>query len=340
MDTLRAPSRIYIDVTNACVLQCLHCCSESGSACEQELTSGEIVDLIDQTVSLEVRNLVISGGEPMLRPDLLPIIDYARTKSLNVTLLTSGVLIDRRAADEFARLKVRVKISLDGITAATHELLRGRGSFEKALQGLLLLREAGVEERAVHFTVHRKNIAELPGLGDFLPPLGIRNIVVGTIKPSGRARANEALLIAPSMAPYVRSRILEIWGHRSLTFQNFTDKEWEGFGCPAVCNKFGITASGRSTTCVFFGSELLGASIRDHTLKELWAAYQGQRTMFVPSRQCSDCPDLAHSGGGCRARAFYYHGDWNSPDPFCCALRERRAVVAPWRHLVESGFPD
>jgi AdoMet-dependent heme synthase len=336
----RPPSRIYVDVTNACPLRCLHCCSLSGDSYENELTLVEIKDIIDQTREMSVKSLVISGGEPMLRSDLFDILEYGRAKGLGITLLTSGILIDRIAADAFARLGIRVKISVDGVSAKTHDYLRGRGSFDKMVRALTFIKEAGVENRSVHFTIHARNAGEILGLAEFLPDSGIRNVVMGTIKPSGRAKDHAGLLIPPVMYPYIKQKINELSRIGTVTIQSFVERDWEGFGCPATCNKFGLTATGRATTCVFFESEFLGGSIRQSTLRELWEEYRARDSMFVPNSQCRECPGLPASGGGCRARALYFHGSINERDPYCCALYEKKLFVDDYRYLFEGALRE
>ena len=321
------PARVYLDVTNACNLRCRHCCTSSGVPREDELTLGEIERVIDESVSMRVRFLVISGGEPMLRPELPTVLAYARDRGLGVTLLTNGLLIDRAAALMLSKLKIRVKISLDGAVRETHELLRGTGTFDPTLAALSLLRSAGAEGLAVHFTVNRLNAAELLMLPGVLSSIGVRNLVIGVIKPSGRARENAALLVSPSMVPYLRMQIDAVASSSEIALQGFSDQNTGGFGCPAVCSKFGVTATGRVTTCAFFGDALLGESVREFSLPALWERQKARDTIFAANEQCAKCPDLAATRGGCRARAMHYHGDLNAPDPYCCARREHRLTL-------------
>ncbi len=334
----RQPSRVYIDVTSACPLRCFHCCTDSGASRVDELCLVEIKGLIDQVHGMGVEKLVLSGGEPLLRTDLFEMLAYARKKSLNVTLLTNGLLIDEPAARFLAELKIRVKISVDGVTAQTHDFLRGSGMFERTLRVLSLLQSAGVQRLCLHFTVHRKNCSELPGLPGLLASIGVRNLVIGVIKPSGRAAANESLLIPPSMVPYVRQKMEAVAASDAITLENFTDRGWEGFGCPAICNKLGITATGQVTTCVFFGRKLLGGNIREHSLATLWKQHLVRGNVFMANEQCARCPNLPTSGGGCRARALYYHGDVNAPDPYCCALYEKKLFLEKQRTLLETAL--
>jgi radical SAM protein with 4Fe4S-binding SPASM domain len=160
-----------------------------------------------------------------------------------------------------------------------------------------------------------------------LASIKVRNLVIGVIKPSGRAAANQSLLITPPMVPYVRRKMETVAASEAIIFENFTDRGWQGFGCPATCNKLGITATGRLTTCVFFGGELLEGSIREHSLASLWREHLARADMFVANQQCARCPNLSASGGGCRARALYYNGDVNSTDPYCCALYKKKLFL-------------
>lgn len=336
MKELRKPARVYLDVTAACQLRCRHCCTSSTHPLKDELSFEEIQGIIEQVKTLGVSNLVISGGEPLLRPELYEILAKARHLDLNVTLLTNGLLIDEMWARRLAELSIRVKISLDGVSAATHDYLRGQGTFAQTLQVLRLLLSEGADT-AVHYTVHRRNFLELDELPSLLSHLGVQNLVIGTIKPAGRAVINAELLIPPRMVPFVHARVNTIKKRAGLRIMEFADRGWGQFGCPATCNKLGITANGRLTTCAFFGPELLGGSVREHTLKELWQAHLERRDLFLINEKCRTCPALSRCAGGCRARALYYHGDINAPDPYACALYEKKIFIDRHRRrLLEA----
>ena len=317
------PSRIYIDITNQCQLRCLHCYASSGAKRDGELTLAEIKNLIDQVCEMRVKNVSFSGGEPLMRAELPEILEYARKKDLNTALLTNGLLINEEWAKLFAKLNIRVKMSLDGATAKTHDYLRGKGSFEKLKKAISHLRQAKVDDIALHFTIHRKNVKEILLLPELLHQLGVRNLVVGTIKPSGRAAINSELLLPPAMMPYIQQKVSLLSLSEYVNIQQFSEKGWDGFGCPATCNKLGITATGNATVCVFLGPDFIGNSIRDYSLAELWEQHLAQEDFFVANDKCAKCPIVSDTGGGCRARALYYHQDVNATDPHCCALYEQ-----------------
>lgn len=330
----KKPSRVYLDVTNACQLRCRHCCTDSGVPFEDELALGELIDVIDQVYGMGISNLVISGGEPLLRPDLCAIIERACGLGLEVTLLTNGLLIDEQWAGRLVELGVRVKISLDGATARTHDLLRGEGTFVQTCEVLRRLLLAGASDLTVHYTVHRKSFLELAALPDLLCRLEVPNLVIGTIKPSGRAQINADLLIPPSMVPYVHQKVNAIKRRAGISVLQFSDRGWGEFGCPASCNKLGITASGRLTTCAFFGESLLGGSVRESSLEELWRDHLERSDIFVANKTCARCAALEACGGGCRARALYYYGDLNATDPYCCALFEKQLFLQRHRDVL------
>lgn len=316
----RLPNRIYFDLTNTCNLHCLHCSVDAGSEKTGLLQIGELYDLLEQTRTMGVNKVVFSGGEPLLRTGAFDVFDRAIELDLEVTVLTNGTLIDESAASFFREKEITVKISLDGAAAPTHDYLRGRGAFGHLMKVFERLMIVPPERKAVHYTLHRHNLGELDDLPPLLEKIGIPNLVLGTVKPSGRASVNKDLLIPPVMIPYVRRKIELIERDPRVHIRRFNSKGWEGFGCPAVCDKFGIGADGRATTCVFLGEEYLGGSVRDTPLLQLWRNYLAGGNIFIPNPVCAECPALEATGGGCRARALYFNGDINAPDPYCCAV--------------------
>ncbi len=300
------------------------------------MSDKEIFSLIEQASDMGITKLVFSGGEPLIRPGIRGFLKYTVEKDLKVTLLTNGLLIDDATAYFLKDLGVRVKISLDGTSAVTHDYLRGKGSYLKTLEVLRKLSLMGLPDLTVHYTVNRLNLAELADLPALLTELGVPNMVIGTIKPSGRARINKELLIPPSMVAYVNQKASAIVNTGNIPVVQFTDRGWGEFGCPAVCNKMGITAGGRFGTCVFFSGDMLKGSIRESSLIELWESYINGPPDFTINEICSTCSDLERCAGGCRARAIYYQGDKNAPDPYACALHEKKVFINSHRKLLKA----
>jgi radical SAM protein with 4Fe4S-binding SPASM domain len=322
--TDRIPNRLYLDVTTSCNQRCLHCSIEAGTEKPDRLSIDELCDLLNQAEAMGIRKTVFSGGEPLSRRGIFQVFAHARDLGMDVTILSNGSLIDESMVRFFRDRQIHIKVSIDGARSATHDYLRGDGAFERLLQVFELLRQIPEEGKSVHYTLHRKNIGELSEVPEVLAAHGISNLMIGTIKPSGRAALNRELLIPPEMIPYVRRLIKRVATDRRITLNQFTSKGWEGFGCPAVCDKFGIAADGRATTCVFLGEDFAGKSVRETSLRQLWEDYINAGEPFEANSQCADCQWLPATGGGCRARALYFAGNINAPDPYCCAMKTYR----------------
>ena len=334
MAALHVPTRLYIDVTDACRLRCRHCCSSSGCASDDEMSDGEIFRVMDEAHRMGITGLILSGGEPLLRPGTPAFLEHAAGLGFHITLLTNGLLIDEAMGRFLARLGIRVKISLDGATAGTHEGLRGPGTFSRTLEVLRMLAALPSPGLTVHYTVNRRNIRELPDLPDLLSDIGVPNMVIGTIKPSGRAAVNRDLLITPAMIPYVNRLVTRVVESGDIPVVRFTDRGWGEFGCPAVCSKIGITARGYLTTCAFFGEDRLGGNIRESGLDDLWNRHRSGDNGFEINRQCASCSHLGTCAGGCRARAAWYSGDTNAPDPYACSLHQKADFIREHSGLI------
>lgn len=127
----RKPLNVMLSVTNRCQANCLYCRFPQRS--QEELSTFQIFDLIDQMVQVGTQRLGLWGGEPLLRDDIGQIIDYASGKGLYVTLDSNGFLIPEKI--ESLKNLGHIVIALDGDRMA-HEANRGKGSFAKAMEGV------------------------------------------------------------------------------------------------------------------------------------------------------------------------------------------------------------
>jgi len=162
-----SPRLVFWETTAGCNLRCIHCrrITVADQLTPHDLTTAEAFGLIDQLVQAGSPVLVLSGGEPLMRPDILTIARYASQAGLPVALATNGTMIDSvlAAAIRDSGIK-RVSISFDGADAATHDWFRGLpGSFEAARGGFEALRAAGLPVQ-INATIARHNQAQLDGI--------------------------------------------------------------------------------------------------------------------------------------------------------------------------------
>lgn len=162
--TYPPPRLIFWETTAGCNLECIHCrrITVANQLLPQDLTTAEALAMIDQIAAMGSPIFVLSGGEPLFRPDIFDIARHAADAGLIVALATNGTLI---TADVARRIKEsgirRVSISFDGADAPTHDIFRGPGAFKKALTGIFHLREIDIPYQ-INTTVAKHNVHQMP----------------------------------------------------------------------------------------------------------------------------------------------------------------------------------
>jgi len=191
---------IYLHVTLACQSRCAHCYASAGTPLPDELSAGEIARFWADAVAVHPERLIVTGGEPLLRPDLFDLLQSLRDadprRTMRRCLNTNGRLVTRDVAARLADLVDEVRVSVDG-TADVHDSLRGEGSFELALRALAHLRAAGVAMRAV-ITASKSGLAGLDHLLLFLRDRGVATIQVNPLKRVGRGAEHAAEVVDPA----------------------------------------------------------------------------------------------------------------------------------------------
>ncbi len=142
----RPPIFVDIAATHRCQCRCVHCSAAAHADGGQELTTAEIRALLDQAASMGVLQVTFTGGEPLLRADMLELIRYAVRLGLLVRLNSNGLLLTRRRIHELKRAGlVLCGVSLDHPRPGDHDRLRGMpGLYERAIRGMRLLHDAGI----------------------------------------------------------------------------------------------------------------------------------------------------------------------------------------------------
>lgn len=184
------------EVTQACDLACVHCrASAQPDRHPMELSTEEGKGLIDQIAALDVPVFVLTGGDPIKRPDLFELIGHARAKGVRVSLTPSATPLLTR--DVIVRLKeaglARLAVSLDGADAESHDAFRGMsGSFERTLNALRWANEIGLPTQ-VNTTFSRRNIGQIDAIVALMESLKITLWSVFFLVPTGRGKLNDLL---------------------------------------------------------------------------------------------------------------------------------------------------
>ncbi|MBI2911641.1 MAG: radical SAM protein, partial [Chloroflexi bacterium] len=189
-----APFTLAWEITRACALQCRHCRATAQRRRDaRELTTEEGFRLIDQVADMGTVVLVVTGGDPLMRPDVYELIGYGAARGLRVAFSPSATGLAnadalRRAREAGVHM---VHVSLDGATAATHDgFRRVHGSYGRTMRMLDDLRELGVPLQ-VGTTVSRSSWRELPAIAALVAAAGARVWSVFFLVPTGRALAED-----------------------------------------------------------------------------------------------------------------------------------------------------
>ncbi len=175
------------NMTRRCNLKCIHCYSNSADInYPDELTTEEGKKLIDDLAQFGSPVILFSGGEPLLRPDLIELAQYATDRGMRAVISTNGTLITKEIAARLKKIGLSyVGVSLDGLEK-THDRFRGKkGAFAAALDGLRNCREAGVKV-GIRFTVNKHNLSDVPAMFDLLRKEKIERMCFYHLVYSGR----------------------------------------------------------------------------------------------------------------------------------------------------------
>jgi len=345
---LRQPKTLTMAITGACNLRCSHCWVEAGDPVSAPHVPGRtVMRLIGEFAALGGEVVRLTGGEPLCHPDWLELLRFARNAGFGtVWLQTNGMLFDDASVAALRELDfpgLRLQVSFDGATAATHDLVRGAGAFASLMQGMRrLVREGLGPQISIFFSEMRHNFEELPALLKLAEHLGVSSVTAGTLLLCGRAAA-ESLVAAPEPAQYLQ--LLERYD-ADPEFRRLYQKlgrvaalEWRcgdtprGESCTFVENPY-LNAQGRLYPCVLCHADPYSVmDLFEKSLDEafaegapLWAKLlKVSDTRKDEIARCQACSERLTCGGGCLGRAWGSFGDILAADDRC----ELRRAVRP-----------
>lgn len=334
---LSAPRIVTWEISYLCNLRCPHCFTESGSAKNDELDTRSALSLVDKLAEAKVLRLLISGGEPFLRPDILTILRRIAKTNMRLDIATNGVELPEKILKGMRHLPVfHVHVSIDGI-GKSHDRFRGhQGAFDAACKNIGRLQKEGIAV-SLSTTVTRQNLKELDRIIDLALDLGCGGFFANAMLPVGRGRKNAGQFQLDTDG---YRRLYQTLVDRGNTLQDRLDistdmcfpflfsppppnsKSTGHMGCSVGQDTLCIGAEGTVYPCHFLHDFPLG-NLMDTDLKSLWKKSRvlqslrdmQKQDMSGKCRLCAYAPDLCN--GGCRAAAYLVHGDLKATDPTC-----------------------
>lgn len=349
--------------TRTCNLKCRHCyMSSDAKKYQNELTTAEAKQFIDDLADFNVPVLLFSGGEPLIRPDFFELADYAAKKGVRPTLSTNGTLITSEVARKIKDIGVGyVGISLDGLREVNDKFRGKAGAFEAAMNGIKNC--VAVDQRVgLRFTINHHNIQELENIFDFIEEENINRVCFYHLVYSGRGNQmmDEDVTAEESRRAMDiiirRTRDFEERGLKKeiLTVDNHCDGVYmylkalqEGKDELAQQIKKYIAMNGGNRSGMAFAEvDPLGyvhpdqftqhhtfGNVRERKFGDIWQDITNPIMAGLKDRKpllkgrCSKCKFLDNCNGNFRTRAEARTGDFWESDPSCYLTDEEIGIT-------------
>ena len=348
------------NITRRCNLKCVHCYAHAQDrSFDNELSTRQGLELIDDLARFGVPVILFSGGEPLVRKDLPELADYAVKKGMRAVISTNGTLISSKMARTLKDIGLSyVGISLDGMESINDRFRGVRGAFKSALAGIENCQAAGIKV-GLRFTVNKFNVNEIPRIFDLLEDMNIPRVCFYHLVYAGRGselvkddlshdetrqavdliidrtrqlhekgKPKEVLTVDNHAdGPYLYLRLLKENPERAkevldLLKMNEGNNSGRGIGC--------VSWDGQVYADQFWRHYSFG-NVKDRPFSKIWTDTSEPLMMrlkdkkkFVKGR-CATCHWLDICGGNFRVRAEAVSGDVWAPDPACYLTDEEIA---------------
>jgi heme b synthase len=331
------------EVTRNCNLSCVHCrAAATKGPYLNELDTDACLALLDQISETGKPVVILTGGEPLMRPDIFEIARYGNQQGLRMVMAPNGTLITEAAAREMAESGIqRISISLDGATRESHDRFRQvDGAFDGAIRGMALAKGAGVEFQ-INTTITQQNLAEVPRIQELAIELGAVAHHIFLLVPTGRGkyivdqeisaeqyeetlnwfydqREKTPLQLKATCAPHyyriLRERARE--EGKSVTFKTH-GLDAVTRGCLGGVGFCFISHTGIVQPCGFL--DVPCGNVTQVPFSTIWndsEVFKSLRDYNNLKGKCGKC-EYRKVCGGCRARAYEATGDYLAEEPLC-----------------------
>lgn len=324
----RKPFKFFIELTYNCNLRCKHCYRGEDvrdlSWNKIFLKKERIFSLLDEIEDVGGIEIIFTGGEPFLHPDIFEILEYASDKNLIVTILSNGnFLTDINVVKRLKKYEIfDIRISLYGLQDSHDAMTTVNGSFEKSMQALKNIHEVlGIGTGAI--VVTRENYAECEELMSQLIKQGINIAVNSSITPTAKGNKNPLEL-----------RI------SNNQYKNLVEKfklPLSGTTCTAGISRFRINPIGEVTPCELIPKYSLG-NIYTYNLKEILDGKErtdfiGMYENLLKNHVCNKC-EYRRECNFCPALFLQENGSFDLPSAYLCQITERKHEILKKRGMI------
>jgi heme b synthase len=331
------------ELTRGCNLACVHCrASAERGPYLGELSNQECLRVMDEIASISKPVIILTGGEPLLRPDIFDLARSGTDKGFRMVMATNGTLMTEETIQKVKASGIqRISVSLDGPSSETHDAFRKvKGAFESSLKGIELAKRGGLEFQ-INTTITQMNLHLIADILKLAVDLGAVAHHIFLLVPTGRGkelqdqeisaldyektlnwfyeqRERVPLQLKATCAPHYY-RILRQRAKKEG--KKITPKEY-GLdamtrGCLGGISFCFLSHVGQVQPCGYL--ELDCGNVRKQSFKEIWEnspVFLNLRNTDGYKGKCGIC-EYRKVCGGCRARAYESSGDYMSEEPYC-----------------------
>jgi len=333
------------EVTRRCNLKCVHCrCSSDITSSEGDFTTDEGKKLLDEIAAFCKPVVVLSGGEPLLRPDIFDLARHGTSIGLRMCMATNGSLIDGEVCRMMRETDIKmVSLSLDGSTAEIHDDFRQcPGAFDGVIRAAETLRRNG-QKFLVNSSFTKRNQADIANVFRLAKSLGATAWYMFMIVPTGRGEKimdelisgedyeeildwhyrqemmEQEILMRPTCAPHYYRIVPQKTRAEGVSFErrSLSFSTGGGKGCIAAQSICLIDCFGNVKPCSYFPKA--AGNVKQTPFREIWEKsrlFRELRDFGSYKGKCGQCEYL-NVCGGCRARADAVYGDYMEEEPFC-----------------------
>ncbi len=349
------PLWLLAELTYRCPLQCPYCSNPVDFARQgEELSTAQWIEVFRQARELGAAQLGFSGGEPLVRQDLVELIAAARELGYYTNLITSGIGLTEEKVEAFAKAGLdHIQISFQAADEELNNLLAGSG---KAYQQKVAMARAVKKHgypMVLNFVTHRLNIDRIDQIIELCIELEADFVELATCQFYGWAELNRAGLL-PSKEQLERAERITNEYREKLAAQNhpckliFVTPDYYEERPKACMNGWGslfldITPDGTALPC--HSARQLPVqfpNVKEHDLKYIWNEsfgfnrFRGYDWMPEP---CRSCDEKERDFGGCRCQAFMLTGDASNADPVCSKSEHHGIILEARRQASEAPAP-
>ena len=327
------PKILYLEITGNCNLKCQHCIAIKSRG--NELDFSDLMKIIDDFAYIKGKKIILSGGEPTLHSQIEQIIEYCYKKDLKVILKTNAALRISKKLLELGNL-FSCHISLEGASAKTNDIIRGKGSFDKIINGINNLVRSNINLDMLSIVLNKYNKHEIEGIADLGIKYGFKSISYSFLTSEGSAEVHYSKYSISDKEKEEALHSLYKLRNKNLNkivitgpiFDNIElivseGGEYFDFNCSAG-SIIKVDSSQNIFPCPYFSNPKFAIGnlnkvsliniVENGTISNIYKNIHSRRYEIS---KCMECNYRDFCGSGCMADAAAMYGDINSPDNWC-----------------------